>query len=98
MLKQPRIKDKEWLSFQNELPCFFCRAKNESVIAHHIRAGGGGGTGLKPPDDRTLPTCHICHDEIHRHGEVKFYHKYKLTVMELIDIAEKMYQHYKEKK
>jgi hypothetical protein len=34
---------------------------SQSVLAH-VRRGGVGGTGLKPPDVCGFPACKSCHD------------------------------------
>jgi len=92
--KKERIQDKQWLAFAKEMNCMFCRVKNDTVIMHHIRAGGGGGMGMKPSDNLVVPTCFLCHSEIERIGEIPFYKQYNFTVPELKSIAINMYERY----
>jgi hypothetical protein len=66
------LRDKKHLSWLATLPCSRCGSYGS--CAAHIRVGGGGGTGIKPPDNECLPLCHDCHIGIqHRIGERSFY-------------------------
>lgn len=38
-----------------------------------MRIGTGGGMGLKPGDNFTVPLCFGCHSEQHRRGERSFH-------------------------
>lgn len=47
-------------------PCYlrlypFCRYQPEYTVLSHMRIGGTGGTGLKPPDICGVPGCDACH-------------------------------------
>lgn len=44
-------------------------------VAHHVRMGGGGGTGLKPSDYRTVPLTDQEHRVLHREGEESFWRR-----------------------
>lgn len=75
-LKQPIIRDKKYLQSARYRCCCVCGSR-QGVVMHHIKIGLGGGTGIKPSDDRCLPLCHQHHiEDLHRHGEKKFYDKY----------------------
>lgn len=39
----------------------FCRQEPGNVVLCHLREGGTGGTGLKPPDICGVPGCAWCH-------------------------------------
>jgi hypothetical protein len=41
-----------------------CNRNSETVSLAHIRLGGVGGTGFKPPDSCGLPLCSSCHDAL----------------------------------
>jgi hypothetical protein len=66
MLKQPRVKDKNHLKFISTLPC--CVSGLGEVQAAHIRKGNGGGMGLKPPDNFTVPLNYQVHARQHHLG------------------------------
>lgn len=51
--------------------CLLC-GDDTTVEAAHIRFGITG-MGRKPDDALTIPLCHKCHMEQHRHGEAKFW-------------------------
>jgi hypothetical protein len=47
-------------------PCYFrlpefCRRDPQYTVLCHFRAGGTGGTSLKPPDICGAPGCDMCH-------------------------------------
>lgn len=65
------IRDEKHLAFIRRLPCVKCSAT--PCEAAHIRSGTGGGTGLKPSDEWTVPLCHEHHAEQHRIGEASFW-------------------------
>lgn len=39
-----------------------CNGNRETTVLCHIRRGGLGGTGIKPPSICALPACSSCHD------------------------------------
>lgn len=59
------------------------------IEAHHVRAGGNGGVGLKPDDSRCVPLCSAAHKELHDKGHETFETKYKL---DLAAIAHRLWQ------
>lgn len=65
------LRDKKHLQFIRSLPCLRCNKMQ--CQAAHIRYTSGGGTGIKPDDDCTVPLCYECHALQHRIGEVSFY-------------------------
>lgn len=50
------------------------------IVAHHIRVGTGGGTGLRPADANAVPLCDGAHRELHQHGERSFSVKYRVDL------------------
>jgi hypothetical protein len=60
MLKQKRVRDKDYLVFVKELPC--CVTLSRPVDPHHLRPPGTG-MGIKSGDDQVIPL----HPEQHRH-------------------------------
>ncbi|MEE7442648.1 hypothetical protein MOR12E_28755 [Methylobacterium oryzae] len=63
--------DPSHLRFIRSLPC--CACYRAGAQAAHVRRGGGGGMGLKPPDNCCVPLCADCHREQHNRGEVSFW-------------------------
>jgi len=74
--RNPRERDEEHLSAIRVLQCISC-GLDQGCEAAHIRMsrgkGTGGGTGLKPSDEFTLPLCSGCHRQQHAEGEESFY-------------------------
>lgn len=64
--------DKKRLARIREMPCLLCGKAPPSDPAH-LRIGHVGGTGLKPPDELTVPLCRRCHDEETRSGPPLFW-------------------------
>lgn len=48
-------------------------AEGSSVVAHHVRCLGGGGTGLKPSDFLCVPLTSEEHERLHRGGEKSYW-------------------------
>ena len=70
MLKQPILRDREYLDWLRTQPCIltgFHGTDDEGVDPAHI---GTAGKGLKSPDDEALPIRHSLHAEGHQSGEV----------------------------
>lgn len=63
----------EWLRHQDCAAMWDCSG---DVVAHHVRLGQNGGTGIKPSDYRCLPLCDKHHKELHQHGEATFFAKH----------------------
>ena len=77
--KSPPLRDKKYLKYLRNQPCVVTGRRatdSESVVACHIRAGHGGGMGLKPGDDCTLPMLASVHRLQHSMGEVAFWRKH----------------------
>lgn len=47
-----------------------CNFDPETTVLAHIRRGGVGGTGMKPPDTCAVWACSACHDAIDRRTKV----------------------------
>lgn len=41
-----------------------CSFNTEETVLAHIRIGGTGGTGIKPPDICAVPLCNNCHAKV----------------------------------
>lgn len=70
--KPKTFRSEKYKRYIRSLPCLICGGKSEA--AHT----GGGGMGLKGPDDGCIPLCHGHHMESHRIGEKTFARKYRL--------------------
>lgn len=68
------LRDRKWLDAVRDMDCLIC--DNTPCDPAHIRTGGGGGMGLKPPDDMVVPLCHEHHHEQHQIGERRFWSTY----------------------
>lgn len=66
------VRDPKRLSRIRRLPCLLCGKAPPSEAAH-LRIGHVGGTGMKPPDDLTIPLCRQHHDEETRSGPPLFW-------------------------
>jgi hypothetical protein len=74
--KQKRLRDKKYLEWLRSLWCCNCYragSENVQVVAHHIRIGTNGGTGIKPGDNHCVPLCVDCHADLHQIGEATFW-------------------------
>lgn len=94
--KNQPLRDPAYLKAVRDMPCVICMAT--PCDPAHFRTGLGGGTGLKPPDDRVLPLCHYHHDIQHRLGERTFWLErmnWWLLADALIALAEKRYREWK---
>lgn len=61
MQKTRPLRDRKYLNSYRNASCYTCGAQDGTVVGAHIRHGHGGGMGLKPGDDMTLPLCAKCH-------------------------------------
>lgn len=81
-----RIRSPEHLKWIREQACIvrewhFCLGE---VQACHVRTGTGGGMGIKPGDNWTIPLCAAAHRFQHNVGEREFERRYPI-----IDMKEK---------
>ena len=90
-----RIRSKKHIERVANMNCMFCGAF-PCYEPHHIRKGNMC-MGKKPGDDMIIPTCHICHDRIHRAGEEKFFGKHGYTIIELKEYAKALWNRYNDK-
>jgi hypothetical protein len=70
--KNPPHRSESHLDHIRSLPCVLCNAPPPSEAAH-FRLGLGGGMGIKPSDEMTLPMCHAHHAKQHQMGEHLFW-------------------------
>lgn len=64
------LRDPAYLKWLRDQRCVFTgrlASEYETVEAMHI---GTAGTGIKSPDNETLPALHSIHREAHQKGEV----------------------------
>ena len=66
-----RQRDTKYLRWVASLPCIACGTME--CQAHHVRMGHGGGLSRKPDDRYAIPLCFHDHDDLHRHGERRFF-------------------------
>lgn len=71
--KTKNLRDSRHLDFIRSLPCCCCGKSSEPSQAAHVRLGNGGGMGMKPGDDFTIPMCAGCHHSQHQKGERAFW-------------------------
>jgi uncharacterized protein (DUF2237 family) len=50
------------------------------TVAHHVRTGTNGGTGMKPSDGWCVPICPAHHSEAHRLGIATFEDTYAVDL------------------
>lgn len=65
--KNKPLRDKKylkWLITQRPLI-----SGDGDTVAHHLKCLGGGGTGIKPPDNHCIPLPESVHRDVHQYGE-----------------------------
>ena len=75
--KKERIKDEAWKAEVRKMPCFFCKSRY-GIMPHHIKTGSLKSLSQQPEDDKIIPVCPYCHDQINTKGENSFYKKFDL--------------------
>lgn len=97
--KTQTLRDERWIKHQSKnMHC--CITGQPHPDASHIRHGLGGGMGLKPADNRTLPLSHALHAQSHTVGETAFWQMYLSRSPEFLMFcltagAEKLHRMYK---
>ena len=74
--------------FANIAEMMCCTCGGMPVQIHHIIGHGMSGMGMKASDEKTIPLCVQCHDQLHRHGHKTFEERYgrsQLTMLEETD-------------
>lgn len=71
--KEKTFRSKKYLEFIRSQPCLICQHPESDP---HHETLSGKGTGLKGPDNETIPLCKTHHDERHRVGRETFYNKH----------------------
>lgn len=90
--KEPK-REKRWrspahLSFVRSHECCVPGCDRRPIEAAHVRIGGQGGMGFKPPDWCAISLCggpEGHHSEQHRIGERSFQEKYAINMQGLAD-------------
>lgn len=59
--KDVPLRDRNYLAWIRQQPCFFCHVEGRTQASHH----GAGGMGTKGGDDTTIPACDACHGRHH---------------------------------
>jgi hypothetical protein len=72
--RQPRQEDRKHLAAIRQLPCLCCGTRPAREAAHlRMRSPEHGkpstGIGTRPDDKWSVPLCHRCHMDQHKHGE-----------------------------
>jgi hypothetical protein len=98
--KSPPLRDRKYLDAVREMPCILSGLVPSDPA--HIRFGGGGGMGMKPPDNHVLPLAPHLHREQHQIGERAFWldamaNHHGLLEMALIALAEKVHREWQSK-
>lgn len=92
-----RLRDKKYLQSFKERKCCIYKTSHDTV-AHHLRIGTDGGTGIKPSDCYCIPLSHKAHSELHNQGEKTFLKKYSHILTDNpIEYAERLYKEYLDK-
>lgn len=65
--KKKRLRDQKYLDWLAEQPPLVMGAGD--TVYHHLKMLGGGGTGIKPPDDHCIPLADSTHKDVHHYGE-----------------------------
>jgi hypothetical protein len=76
-------KHPEHLSWVRSQACAVYLCGNRDIHAHHVRAGTGGGTGMKPGDEWAVSLCSRHHMEIHSIGCKSFEKRYQTDLRKL---------------
>jgi len=90
-------RDPAYLEHRNSLcrvwkaSCFFCGARNGTVVTHHVRCKAVYGDKWN-----CLYACGRCHLEIHYVGRHTFCHINHLSLGQLLDEAKRDYDEYLE--
>lgn len=65
MANRERWRCREYLEWEETLPCANCGSEAGSTAHHFIGEGNMRGMAVKAPDDWTMPLCSVCHTKIH---------------------------------
>ena len=68
-----------WIRSQQ---CCVPGCKTRPSVAHHVRTGTGGGTGIKPGDEWAVPMCQDHHDAGHTIGWPTFEKRHQIDLVE----------------
>lgn len=87
-----------YLDFVRTLPCSICET-TVGIVAHHIKGiGHFSGTGMKSPDELSMPLCGTCHNDFHFNGDPILKERQLLWVVRTINLATKLGFSIKQKK
>jgi hypothetical protein len=65
-----------------------CNGNSTTVVPCHLRVGGVGGTGLKPPQICTLPGCLNCHNVLDGRVQTDLYTQDEIRSMTLVGLVQ----------
>lgn len=77
-------KSDEYLNWIREQPCVVTGMMGETIVAHHVRVGTGGGMGLKPSDYFCVPLDSHQHMLLHQIGERTYWSQRCVSVFNVI--------------
>jgi len=75
--KHKYLRSEKYKSWLREKRCAVCGAYPPSEVMHQ-RVLGHGGTGIKPPDNESLPGCSKCHKIEQQHGYMRLWEEQSL--------------------
>lgn len=83
-------REKRWrspahLSFVRSHECCVPNCHERPIEAAHVRIGGQGGMGFKPPDWCVISLCSTHHQRQHSVGERTFQQEYGIDMQALAD-------------
>jgi len=82
--KKKTYRSKKYLAFIDSKPCLIC---GRASTHHHVRLYGGGGVGMKPPDNYCVPICVKCHTQLHAMPERDFWSYSNIDIcVEILDL------------
>ena len=93
MLKKKNFRNSQYLEFiRSQLSAISDDSDDykdevaDPVVAHQVRIGQNGRTGLEPSDYRTIPLSDSQHKKLHDGGEKSFYEFHGLNEkMQMVD-------------
>lgn len=84
-VKRAGLRSPAHLAWIRSLPCAIAGCSGRAEAAH-VRQASGGGMGLKPGDEWTVPLCGVLHHpEQHRLGHRRFDEKHAISLRGLAE-------------
>ena len=70
------------LNWLRQQTCVVPKCFGEPVHPHHVRTAATAGTGMKPPDEQSVPMCLRHHRELHERGNRTFEARYAVDLLD----------------